>query len=160
MGFTLHWSEAKVLVAQSCPTLCDPMDCSLPGSPLHGILQARVLKWVSVPSSRRSSQPKDQTWISCIAGGFFTVWTLKSYWGLIFFFLTEVLTLYHAECIQWVSMEAGLSSFSSTYQSRAPLWWRIDSLVLLRSACIFQSPWELCKISMLMEPPDQPNQSV
>ena len=40
----------KVLVAQSCPTLCDPMDCSLPGSSVHGILQARVLEWVALPS--------------------------------------------------------------------------------------------------------------
>ena len=45
----------KVLVAQSCPTLCDPMDCSPPGSFVHGILQARILEWVALPSSRGSS---------------------------------------------------------------------------------------------------------
>ena len=44
-------------VAQSCPTLCDPMDCSLPGSSVHGILQARILEWVAFPFSRESSQP-------------------------------------------------------------------------------------------------------
>ena len=44
-------------VAQSCPTLCDPMDCSLPGSSVHGILQARILEWVAMPSSRGPSQP-------------------------------------------------------------------------------------------------------
>ena len=48
-----------VLVAQSCPSLCDPMDCSPPGSSVHGILQARVLEWVAMPFSRRSSQPRD-----------------------------------------------------------------------------------------------------
>ena len=45
----------KVLITQSCPTLCDPMDCSLPGSFVHGILQARILEWIVRPSSRRSS---------------------------------------------------------------------------------------------------------
>ena len=48
------------------------MDCSLPGSSVHGILQARVLEWVAMPSSRVSSQPRDQTQVSCIAGRFFT----------------------------------------------------------------------------------------
>ena len=55
---------------QLCPTLWDPMDCSLPGS--SGILQARILEWVARPSSRGSPRPRDQTWISCISGGFFT----------------------------------------------------------------------------------------
>ena len=55
------------------PTLCDPMDCSLPDSSVHGILQARILEWVAIPFSRASSQPRDQTWVSCIAGRFFTV---------------------------------------------------------------------------------------
>ena len=45
----------KVLVAQLCPTLCNPMDCSLPGSSVHGILQARILGWVAIPFSRGSS---------------------------------------------------------------------------------------------------------
>ena len=62
------------LVAQSCPTLCDPMDCSPPGSSVHWILQARILEWVAMPSSRRSSPPRDQTQVSYIAGRFFTVW--------------------------------------------------------------------------------------
>ena len=57
----------KVKVSQSCLTLCDPMDYIV-----HGILQARILKWVAFPFSRGSSQPRDQTQVSCIAGGFFT----------------------------------------------------------------------------------------
>ena len=60
-------------VTQSCPTLCDPMDCSLPGSSVHGILQARMLEWVAISFSRRSSQPRDRTWVSCIVGRRFTV---------------------------------------------------------------------------------------
>ena len=61
------------LVAQSCLTLCSPMDCSLPGSPVHGILQARILEWVAISFSRESSWLKDRTQVSCIASGFFTV---------------------------------------------------------------------------------------
>ena len=53
-------SSYIVLVAQLCPTLCDPIDCSLPGSSLHGILHARILEWVSMPFSRGSLQPRDQ----------------------------------------------------------------------------------------------------
>ena len=62
---------------QSCPTLCDPMDCSLPGSSVHGILLARIVEWVTMPSYRGSSSSRDQTpvsCVSCIAGRFFTHW--------------------------------------------------------------------------------------
>ena len=62
-------------VTQSCLTLCCPLDCSPPGSSVHGILQARILEWVAMPSSRASFWPRDQTHISCVfcdAGKFFT----------------------------------------------------------------------------------------
>ena len=52
----------------------DPLVCSLPGFSIHGILQARILEWVGIPFSRGSSWPRDPTWITCIAGRFFTVW--------------------------------------------------------------------------------------
>ena len=55
--FNLRESE----VTQSCPTLCDPMDCSLPGSAVHGIFQVRILEWVAISFSRVSSQPRDRT---------------------------------------------------------------------------------------------------
>ena len=61
------------LVAQSCLTLCDPMDCSPLGSSVHGILQARILERVVIPFSRGSSQPRDQTQVSHMAGRFFTI---------------------------------------------------------------------------------------
>ena len=64
-------------VAQLCPTLCDPIDCSLPGSSARGILQARVLEWVAVSFSKRSSQPRDQTQVSHIAGRPFTIWATR-----------------------------------------------------------------------------------
>ena len=57
-----------VLVAQPCPTLCNPMDCSPPGSSVYGISQARILEWIAISSSRGSSQPRDQTCISHISG--------------------------------------------------------------------------------------------
>ena len=63
----------KVLVAQLCLTLCDTMDCNPPGSSVHGILQARILEWVTLSFSRGSSPPRDQTWISCFACRLFTV---------------------------------------------------------------------------------------
>ena len=63
-------------VAQSCPTLCDPMDCSPPNSSVHGILQARILKWVAISFSRGSSRPRNQTQVSCIVGRFFTNWAI------------------------------------------------------------------------------------
>ena len=65
------------LCAQSCLTLCGPIDCSPRGSSAHGILQARILEWVVIPFSRRSSQPRDWTWFSRIAGRFFTVWATR-----------------------------------------------------------------------------------
>ena len=62
----------KVLVIQSSLTLFDPVDCSPPGSSVCGILQARILEWVGIPSSRGPSRTRDGTWVSCIAGRFFT----------------------------------------------------------------------------------------
>ena len=68
------WSQkVKVLVAQSCLTLWDPTDCSPSGSSVHGILQTRILEWAVISFSRRSSRPRDQTQVSCIACGFFTI---------------------------------------------------------------------------------------
>ena len=61
--------KVRVLVAQSCPAVCDLMDFSLPGSSVHEILQARILEWVAISYSRGSSQPRDQTQVSYIASG-------------------------------------------------------------------------------------------
>ena len=72
----LSFRKASVLVAQSCLTLCDPI-CSLPGSSVHGILQARILEWVAIPFSRGSSWPRDWTWASCTAGRCFTIWATR-----------------------------------------------------------------------------------
>ena len=66
----VEWSRLVV-------TLCDPMDCRLPGSSIHGILQARVLEWVAISFSRDSSRPRDQTRVSRIAGRRFTIWATR-----------------------------------------------------------------------------------
>ena len=64
-------------VAQSYSTLCDPKDCSPPGSSTHGIFQIRILEWVAISFSRGSSQPRNRTQVCCIAGRLFTIWTTK-----------------------------------------------------------------------------------
>ena len=81
--------KMKVLVAQSCVALCNPMDCSPPASTVYGILQGRILEWVAMPSSRGSSWPRYQTWISCSRKIFYPLShqsvTIKLY--IKFFFL-------------------------------------------------------------------------
>ena len=77
-GILWHWERRRTdcccLVAKSCLTLCGPMDCSLPGSFVHGILQARILEWVATPFSSRSFQPRDRTHVFCTVGKVFTTW--------------------------------------------------------------------------------------
>ena len=72
-----HCIYALCLVTQPCLSLCDPMDCSPPGSSVQGIFQARILEWVAIPSSRGSSQTRDGTQVSHIAGRFFTIWATR-----------------------------------------------------------------------------------
>ena len=67
--------------AQSCRILCNPISCGPPGSPVHGILQARILEWVAISSSRGSSQPRDQTHIACIGRRILSHCTTWEPWG-------------------------------------------------------------------------------
>ena len=69
----VKWSE----LAQSCLTLCDNMDCSLPGSSVHGIFQARILEWVSISFSRGTSRPRNWNQVSLILGRRFTIWATR-----------------------------------------------------------------------------------
>ena len=78
-GYTQHEDVPMCSVTQSCPTLCDPMDCNPPGSSVHGIVQARTLEWVAISSPRGSSWPKDWTHVSCIS--------CIDRWIFFFFFL-------------------------------------------------------------------------
>ena len=70
-------------VAQSCPTLCNPMDCSLLGSSVHGIFQAIVLEWIAISFSSGSSWPRDQTRVSRIVDRHFTVWATREVLGKV-----------------------------------------------------------------------------
>ena len=95
-----------VIVTQSYPTLCSPINCSPPGSSVHGILQARILEWVAMPFSRGSSQPKDRTWVSLIESRFFTIWStwesrksrdVLRWWVLLLplcYFLSQIYLVY------------------------------------------------------------------
>ena len=74
---TYSSSKVKLLVSQSCLSLCDLMNYRQPSSPVHGILQARILEWVAIPFSRGSCWPRDQIWVSCISGRFFTIWAIS-----------------------------------------------------------------------------------
>ena len=68
-------------VAQSCPTLCDPVDCNQLGFSVHGILQAKILEWIAISFSRGSSRPRDRTWVSLIGGRCFKLWATREVHG-------------------------------------------------------------------------------
>ena len=72
---SVPWARMHAKWLQSCPTLCNPMNCIPPGSSVHGTLQARILEWAAISSSRESSPPRDPARISSIAGRFFTTIT-------------------------------------------------------------------------------------
>ena len=84
-------------VVSVCPTLWDPMDCSSPSSSVHGILQAGILEWEAISFSSGSSWPRGWTWVSCIAGNFFSIWATRDeskciyqlmyYWRFRFVFI-------------------------------------------------------------------------
>ena len=95
--FLLSVVVVAVVVTQLCPTLCDPMGCKLPGSSVHGILQARILERIAIPFSRGSSGPRDCTLLSCIAGRFFTVWA--TYFLYYNFFFT--IMIIHIKLDKW-----------------------------------------------------------
>ena len=89
------------LVAQSCPTLWNTMDWNPPGSSVQGILQARILEWVAIPSSRGSFQSRDRTQVSHIVGRLFTVWATKEaqkvirYYKMFFWFSSHFFALFN-----------------------------------------------------------------
>ena len=133
-----HW-KSKSEVAQSCPTLCDPMDCSLPCSSIRGILQARILEWVAIFFSRRSSQPTDQTRVSHIAGRHFTIWATREakkfqkniyFWNsLAFSMIQRMLAIWSLVPLPF--LKPAWTSGSSRFTCCWSLAWRILSITLL-----------------------------
>ena len=128
-------------VAQSCLTLCFPMDCNLPCSSIHGIFQARVLEWVAISFSRGSFRPRDRTQVSYIVGRHFTVWgTREDSYICVAESLccSEIITaLFVIWLCVWVSqlcltlcdpMDCSLSDFSShgILQARVLEWFAIS----------------------------------
>ena len=105
-----------MLVAQLYPTLCDPMDCSLLVSSVHGILQARMLEWVAISFSRGSSQPRGRTQVSCIAGRFFTRWATReapSFLPWVFFIISFWFIYYISEHISSYTFFSHCSTYYS-----------------------------------------------
>ena len=107
-----HPERKKILVAQLCPTHCDPRDCSPPSSFVHGILQARILEWIAVPFSRGSSQPWDRTHISCMAGRFFITSITHSFTMniIIFYCMYCFITNLSESCHLWLYLKSSLQN--------------------------------------------------
>ena len=104
LAYRVIVAAAKSL--ESCLTLCDPIDGSPPGSSIPGILQERTLEWVTIPSSRGSSWPRDWTQVSCIAGRFVPIWAIR-----------EALNVYNSS----VWMAWSLSLHSSVHLFSPPI---------------------------------------
>ena len=107
-------NESESEVTQSCPTLWHPVEYSLPGSSLHGILQARILEWVAISFSRGSSQPRDWTQVSRIAGRRFNLWGTR-----------EALNSMN----MWLNLNA-TSQFSFALPNVMTLFWTLPSLFI------------------------------
>ena len=107
----MKWNE----VAQSCPALCDPMDCSLLGSSVHGIFQTRVLEWVAISFSRGSSRPRDWTRVSHIVDKRFTIWTTREVQG----FKSALQPCLCSLCLSRSPPSPGCPTPTSSY-----IWWQ------------------------------------
>ena len=110
--------KVNVLVIQSCPILCNPMDCSLPLSSVHGFLQARILEWVANPFSRGFSWPRDWTQVSHIADRFLTVWATREVLGIL-------------KCVASVLLQGSSPPRGQTCISYIYLHWQVGSLPLV-----------------------------
>ena len=146
--FTCLWEKLKVLVSQSLLALWDPVDCSPPGSSVHGILQTRMPEWAAIPFSRGSSLPRGWIPLSCIAGRFFTTWA--THLSKAFFCCPTAYSLHVADTAEhtgtkpsWPHEHRFLPARSSSLDSRqqrqaarkkvrgqSPLSWHFVSKVL------------------------------
>ena len=146
----LHWQSYSIVkwseeVAQSCLTVCDPMDCSLQGSSVHGIFQARVLEWVAISFSRGSSRLRDQTQVSHIAGRWFAVWAPEK----------PILCARKCITVMWkhlACVRVALSGFSAV-QLFATLW-TVPCQTPLSTGLSRQEHWN----GLPCPPPGEPSQ--
>ena len=137
-SYNLCKKKVKVLATSSCPTLCYSMDYSLPGSSVHRILQARILQWVAIPFSRGFSQPRDWTWVSCLAGRFFLIWaTREVLYCLMRMLLTQLCPVL---CNLWtVALQDPGFSVHGILQARILQW-----VVIPFSRGIYQPRYRTC----------------
>ena len=133
-------------VTHLCPTLCDPMDCSLPGSSVHGIFQVRILEWVAIFFSRASSRPRDRTQVSCIVGRPFNLWaTRESQWLLVGMCLN---LLWNISLIHLFTCESPLHQAELTHIRHSYIYWMIQimqraSWVNMKRIDTLQGKWTL-----------------
>ena len=130
----MEWNEHEVKwseVAQSCPTLCDPMDYSPPGFSVHQIFQARILEWVAISFSRGSSQPRDWTQVSHIAGRCFNP---LSHQGMSLHSgdSTVLTRIYPLGNLGYISLWASVSLVAQ----------RVKCLPAMRENCVWSLGWE------------------
>ena len=136
----VKWSQ----VTQLCPTLCDPMDCSLPGSSTHGIFQARILEWVAISFSRGTSWPRDRSQVSCIVGRHFIVWATRDSLRLASLILeSDFSKLGRGEGFQLPKARQSLSCFPAVFLQYWQGFWEGKREEVLRgqSHAIPSLPW-------------------
>ena len=120
-----------VKLFQLCPTLCDPMDCSPPGSPVQGILQAGISEWVTMCSSRGSSQSRNQTQVSCdsySAGWFFTAEPPRKLWGTMLLLLSHFSHVRLCATPETAAYQAPLSLGFSRHKDILYAFWHTDNM--------------------------------
>ena len=149
------WSEVKLHeVTPLCPTLCDPMDCSLPGSSVHGIFQASVLEWVAISFSRGSSWPGNRTQVSRIVGRRFTIWATREalkVWSRVItrsdFHFTKIMLALLCRC-HWGRLSEGmwrdqLDESLSFCLTPSQLGSVVQSFMYKKGVCIIWYPFQL-----------------
>ena len=112
----------KILITQSCTTLCNPLGCITLGSSVHRILQARMLEWVDIPFSRGSSPPWGWIQVSCIASKFFTIWAIwKAYSNVKQPVNTNARLGSSSLGISWMQFQVNIYRYQLMKQSLIPL---------------------------------------
>ena len=120
MWVSFYWSEVRV--TQLCPTLCDPMYCSLSGSAVHGVSQAIIIEWVAISFSRGSFQLRDQTQVSCTASIFFTIWFTREVHDLTLEMVWWFSCWVVFNSINHMDYSPLGSSVNGIFQTRIPEW--------------------------------------